>query len=125
MYKYIYMNIYTYIHTYIHIQVDATANDLPKSLGVRGFPTLLLFKGDGSAPINYDGERDFAALSKFVTSKTGAKVRIYLYIYIYIYIYPCMCVCVLITMMERRTLPPFLSFVGSKTGAKVIDCVCI
>merc|ERR1711966_251639 len=27
-------------------KVDATANDLPKSLGIKGFPTLLLFKGD-------------------------------------------------------------------------------
>ena len=34
-------------------KVDATANDLPKSLGVQGFPTLMLFKGDGSPPERY------------------------------------------------------------------------
>ena len=55
-------------------KVDATANDLPKSLGVQGFPTLMLFKGDGSPPERYaQGERDYAALSKWLTDKTGAK----------------------------------------------------
>eukprot|EP00284_Hemiselmis_tepida_P015194 CAMPEP_0174931732 /NCGR_PEP_ID=MMETSP1355-20121228/34703_1 /TAXON_ID=464990 /ORGANISM="Hemiselmis tepida, Strain CCMP443" /LENGTH=555 /DNA_ID=CAMNT_0016178111 /DNA_START=15 /DNA_END=1682 /DNA_ORIENTATION=- len=54
-------------------KVDATANDLPKSLGISGFPTLLLFKGDGSPPESYSGERDYAALSNFLAKKTGAK----------------------------------------------------
>jgi protein disulfide-isomerase-like protein len=54
-------------------KVDATANDLPKSLGIKGFPTLLLFKGDGTPPMDYSGERDYAALASFITKKTGAK----------------------------------------------------
>jgi hypothetical protein len=84
-------------------QVDATANDLPKSLGIRGFPTLLLFKGDGSAPLSYDGERDFAALSKYLTGKTGAKVRdmcflgrdMGLYVCMYVCLFVCVCVHIL------------------------------
>mmetsp|Transcript_971 Transcript_971/g.2174 ORF Transcript_971/g.2174 Transcript_971/m.2174 type:complete len:556 (-) Transcript_971:200-1867(-) len=54
-------------------KVDATANDLPKSLGVTGFPTLLLFKGDGSHPESYSGERDYTALARFLSKKTGVK----------------------------------------------------
>lgn len=54
-------------------KVDATANDLPKSLGIRGFPTLLLFKGDGTPPQDFSGERDYSSLSNFITKKTGAK----------------------------------------------------
>mmetsp|Transcript_50537 Transcript_50537/g.123243 ORF Transcript_50537/g.123243 Transcript_50537/m.123243 type:complete len:560 (-) Transcript_50537:140-1819(-) len=61
--------------TVVIAKVDATANDLPKSLGINGFPTLQLFKGDGSPPENYIGDRDFASISKWLTTKTGAKVK--------------------------------------------------
>jgi len=56
-------------------KVDATANDLPKALNVKGFPTLMLFKGDGSLPEVYSGGREFNDLANFVTSKTGAKMK--------------------------------------------------
>lgn len=55
-------------------KIDATANDLPASLNVRGFPTLLLFKGDGSTPHMYDGARDFKAIAAYLEGKTGSKV---------------------------------------------------
>ena len=56
-------------------KIDATSNDLPKAYKVEGFPTLLLFKGDGTAPQTYEGKRDFTALSAFVTKQTGATVK--------------------------------------------------
>ena len=65
-------------------QVDATANDLPKAIEVKGFPTLLLFAGDGTAPQAYEGGRDFKSLADFVTKKTGAAIKLGV----------CVCVCV-------------------------------
>lgn len=56
-------------------KIDATENDLPKALKVEGFPTLMLFKGDGTAPKKYEGGRDFKSLSKYVEAETGAKVK--------------------------------------------------
>ena len=35
-------------------KIDATENDLPKALKVEGFPTLMLFKGDGTAPKKHE-----------------------------------------------------------------------
>jgi len=57
-------------------KVDATSNDLPKAIDVKGFPTLLLFPGDGTAPQTYQGGRDFKTLSDFVSAQTGATVKL-------------------------------------------------
>ena len=56
-------------------KVDATANDLPQSLNITGFPTILLFKGDGSKPEVYDGERSWAKIAAYVVAWTGKSVR--------------------------------------------------
>ena len=42
----------------------------------QGFPTLLLFRGDGTAPETYEGGRDFSTLSAYVAKQTGAKVKL-------------------------------------------------
>jgi len=54
-------------------KVDATANDLPKSLGVRGFPTLLFFPAGETEPIKYEKDRTLASMVDFV--KANAKAQ--------------------------------------------------
>ncbi len=55
-------------------KVDATANDLPQSLNISGFPTILLFKGDGSTPEVYNGERSWKKITAFVSSWSGVQI---------------------------------------------------
>ena len=53
-------------------KIDATANDIPSTFEVRGYPTIMLVKNDGSAPIAYDGARevkDMAAWLKKTVSR--------------------------------------------------------
>jgi len=57
-------------------KIDGTVNDMPKAINVKGFPTLMLFTGDGTAPNMYEGGRDYASLSAFVTKETGATVKL-------------------------------------------------
>ena len=59
-------------------KLDATSDNLRASLNrmfnihIRSFPTLLLFKGDGTAPQEYKGDIDLNALTSFVTTHTGS-----------------------------------------------------
>jgi hypothetical protein len=47
--------------------IDATANDVNPSFGIRGFPTLKLFSGkDKSTPIDYNGDRTLDDMLKFI-----------------------------------------------------------
>jgi protein disulfide-isomerase A1 len=55
-------------------KVDATANDLPQALNISGFPTILLFKGDGSSPEVYSGDRTWTKITAYITSWTGVAV---------------------------------------------------
>jgi protein disulfide-isomerase A1 len=49
-------------------KIDSTENDVP--VEVRGFPTLMLFTAaDKANPIPYEGDRDVAAMAKFIRSK--------------------------------------------------------
>jgi len=60
--------------TVVIAKMDATANEL-EDLKVQGFPTIKLFpQGKGSQPIDFQGERTFDALVKFIESdgKEGA-----------------------------------------------------
>jgi len=45
-------------------KMDATINDLPRTIPVKGFPTLMLFKGDGTAPSVYEVHTGLFVLSK-------------------------------------------------------------
>ncbi|EFA76633.1 protein disulfide isomerase [Heterostelium album PN500] len=48
-------------------KVDATANDVPPELAIRGFPTIKYFKAtDKKNPVEYNGQRDLASLVEFI-----------------------------------------------------------
>jgi protein disulfide-isomerase A1 len=47
-------------------KIDATANDVPKSFGVQGFPTLKLVKAGDNEVVDYSGARTKSALIDFL-----------------------------------------------------------
>ena len=50
-------------------KLDATANDVEHHIDLKGFPTLALYKKDGkTSPILYEGEREAAAIEKWLLS---------------------------------------------------------
>lgn len=51
---------------------DATANGLHKTVKVEGFPTLILFKADGTR-VPYEGNRELDNLKEFVTANKTPK----------------------------------------------------
>jgi len=55
-------------------KIDATANDVNPTLGIRGFPTLKLFPAnDKKSPIDYEGDRTKEDLIKFIKDNAGIK----------------------------------------------------
>jgi protein disulfide isomerase len=58
-------------------KIDATANNLPKNVNVKGYPTLIFYptnnKGEG---VPYNGERDLESLTKFVIEQSTKPVKI-------------------------------------------------
>jgi len=53
--------------------IDATANDVPPQLNIRGFPTIILFPASNKdTPIEYQGSRQLDDLKKFVAQHTGS-----------------------------------------------------
>jgi protein disulfide-isomerase A6 len=58
-------------------KVDADNHKaLGKRFGVSGFPTLKWFDGKSDKPVDYDGGRDLESLAKWVTDKTGLKMKV-------------------------------------------------
>jgi len=54
-------------------KIDATANDVSPKFGVRGFPTLKLFKaGDKEHPVDYEGDRSLEDMKEFLKTHVGA-----------------------------------------------------
>jgi len=54
-------------------KIDATANDVPASLNVRGFPTIKLFTKEGKdQPIDFEGNRSKDDFVTFLSQHTGA-----------------------------------------------------
>jgi thioredoxin-like negative regulator of GroEL len=52
------------------VKVDCTVEkDLCAKHGVRGYPTLMLFKNGVANPDKYQGARDLAAFTQFLDSK--------------------------------------------------------
>ena len=65
-----------YAEQVVIAKTDATANDLPED--VTGFPTIMLFKGDGKGePIRYEGARTVEDLANFVRDNGSHKVDAY------------------------------------------------
>jgi len=58
-------------------KMDSTANEL-EDVSIQSFPTLKFFpKGDDKTPVDYEGERTFEGLKKFLeerTTKSGKDV---------------------------------------------------
>lgn len=56
-------------------KIDATANDVDPSYGIRGFPTLKFFPANNKkAPTDYNGDRSLEDLKQFV--KNNAHIQI-------------------------------------------------
>eukprot|EP01128_Nolandella_sp_AFSM9_P008360 TRINITY_DN4_c0_g1_i1.p1 TRINITY_DN4_c0_g1~~TRINITY_DN4_c0_g1_i1.p1 ORF type:complete len:474 (-),score=177.59 TRINITY_DN4_c0_g1_i1:75-1496(-) len=55
-------------------QIDATANNLPSGIDVKGYPTLILFKGGKQIPFN--GDRDLEAMTNFLVEQSSKPVKL-------------------------------------------------
>jgi protein disulfide-isomerase A6 len=56
--------------------VDADEHkSLGNRFGIKGFPTLKWFDGVSETPVDYTGGRDLESLSKWITEKTGLKLK--------------------------------------------------
>ncbi|KAK6348936.1 hypothetical protein TWF730_009697 [Orbilia blumenaviensis] len=57
-------------------KVDADKHrELGKRFDVKGFPTLKWFDGKSDKPVTYDSARTLEAMSKYITDKTGIKLK--------------------------------------------------
>jgi len=62
------------INSVVIAKIDATANDVNPNLGIRGFPTIKLFKAnDKQHPVDYEGERTKADFLSFLEDNVGIK----------------------------------------------------
>jgi len=58
-------------------KIDATANNLPKNVAVRGYPTLIYFPTNNKdAGVPYNGERDLESLTKFVIEQSTKPIKL-------------------------------------------------
>jgi len=57
-------------------KIDATANNLPKNINVRGYPTLIFFPANNKAGVPFNGERDLQSMTKFVIESSTKPVKI-------------------------------------------------
>lgn len=52
-------------------KMDSTTNEA-KGVSIKGFPTLKFYPSNNKKPIDYDGDRNFEGLSKFIKEKSTA-----------------------------------------------------
>lgn len=57
------------------VKFDATANEHP-SLQIQGFPTIKLYKPGTETPVDYEGDRSFDDLAKFLETETGKQLNL-------------------------------------------------
>jgi len=57
-------------------KIDATANNIPKNINVRGYPTLIFFPANDKAGVTFSGERDLPSMTKFVVEQSTKPVKI-------------------------------------------------
>jgi len=64
------------VESVVIAKIDATANDVNPSLGIKGFPTLKLFLANDKAnPVDYNGDRTKADLLKFLHDNADNQIR--------------------------------------------------
>jgi len=56
------------------VKVDATANDVPPSFNVRGFPTIFWKPAEGS-PVSYEGGRDVQDFVKYIAKHASTELK--------------------------------------------------
>jgi len=57
-------------------KIDATANTLPKTVNVRGYPTLIMFPANNKKTgVTFSGERDLESLVKFVKEQSTKAIK--------------------------------------------------
>lgn len=61
------------VESVVVAKMDATANDVDPKYGVRGFPTLKLFKSGENEVVDYNGDRTLEDLAKFIHENAGTK----------------------------------------------------
>jgi len=60
------------------VKMDATANDVPPSFDVRGFPTLFwLPKGKHDSPVRYDGGREVDDFIQYISKHATSELSGY------------------------------------------------
>lgn len=56
-------------------KIDATANDIDPSFGIRGFPTLKLFRANEKKnPLDYNGDRTLEDMIKFLQQHASSTI---------------------------------------------------
>jgi len=64
------------VESVVIAKIDATANDVNPSLGIKGFPTLKLFRANDKAnPVDYNGDRTKADLIKFLNDNASVPIK--------------------------------------------------
>jgi protein disulfide-isomerase A1 len=56
-------------------KMDATANEA-KGVAVKGFPTIRFYSANNKKPEDFNGDRNFEGLKKFVLEKANAKAKV-------------------------------------------------
>ncbi|XP_068230096.1 protein disulfide-isomerase A3 [Palaemon carinicauda] len=56
------------------VKMDATANDVPSSFNVQGFPTIF-WKPKGGSPVNYNGGRELDDFIKYIAKEATEELK--------------------------------------------------
>jgi len=67
-------SLYSSIPSVVVAKIDATANDVPPKLNIRGFPTIIFFPANQKdTPVEYQGPRHLEDLAKFIHTHASQK----------------------------------------------------
>lgn len=59
------------------VKLDATANDVPPTFDVRGFPTIFFYPADSKTPKKYEGGRDVDDFVKYLAKHATTELNGY------------------------------------------------
>jgi len=69
-------SLFADVSSVVIAKVDATANDVPPKLNIRGFPTILFFPANQKdTPVEYQGSRGLEDLASFVRTNAAVKIE--------------------------------------------------